>query len=41
MDNVIFTFLSYVLAIALGMGVMKLIHSLNISKANVSAAKNH
>ena len=39
MDNVIFTFLSYVLAIALGMGVMKLIHSLNISKANVSAAK--
>lgn len=39
MDNVILTFLSYVLAIAVGMIVMKLIHSLNISKANVSAAK--
>ena len=40
MDNSpILALVSYVLAVAVGMFIMKIIYSLNISKANVSAAK--
>ena len=35
----LFPFVSYVLAVIAGMLIMRLIYSLNISKANVSAAK--
>lgn len=38
-DNLFFAIMSYVLAVLVGMFIMRLIHSLNISKANVSASK--